>query len=95
MNFIHTVLSKRKLNWFVENKKVEGWFDPRFPTVQGTIRRGVNVDALKQFIIKQGASRRVITMEVSPTTTTIIIIIIAPSLQVHRPLSSSLAFHLL
>lgn len=63
MSFIHTVLSKRKLNWFVENKLVEGWFDPRFPTIQGTIRRGVDVDALKNFVIGQGASRRVITME--------------------------------
>ena len=63
MNFIHTVLSKRKLNWFVENKKVEGWFDPRFPTIQGCIRRGIDIAALKNFIIKQGASRRVITME--------------------------------
>jgi len=63
MNFIHTVLSKRKLNWFVENGKVEGWFDPRFPTVQGCVRRGINVDALKSFILSQGASRRVITME--------------------------------
>jgi len=44
----------RKLNWFVENNKVEGWFDPRFPTVQGCVRRGVNVGALKNFILMQG-----------------------------------------
>lgn len=33
-----------------------------FPTIQGCVRRGMNVDALKNFIIGQGASRRVITM---------------------------------
>merc|ERR1712115_615606 len=47
VNFTHTVLSKRKLTWFVENGKVTGWDDARFPTVRGVVRRGVNVNALK------------------------------------------------
>jgi glutamyl-tRNA synthetase len=63
MNFINTCLSKRKLQWFVDNDKVEGWFDPRFPTVQGVLRRGVTVEALKSFIYSQGASRRITDME--------------------------------
>lgn len=63
MNFVHTVLSKRRLTWFVDNNLVDGWFDPRFPTVQGCVRRGMNVDTLKTFMINQGASRRVVNME--------------------------------
>ena len=34
LNLARTVLSKRKLTWFVEQKIVEGWDDPRMPTVQ-------------------------------------------------------------
>lgn len=34
LNLINTVLSKRNLKWFVETGKVDGWNDPRFPTVQ-------------------------------------------------------------
>ena len=63
LNFVNTVLSKRKLNWFVETKRVDGWNDPRFPTVQGIIRRGMTIEALKEFILLQGASKN-ITLQV-------------------------------
>lgn len=63
LNFQYTLLSKRKLTWFVENGRVEGWNDPRFPTVQGILRRGLTVEALKQFILSQGASKNLNLME--------------------------------
>lgn len=62
MNFVNTVLSKRKLTWFVENGYVTGWDDARFPTVRGVVRRGLNIQALRQFMYAQGASRRVVNM---------------------------------
>jgi glutamyl-tRNA synthetase len=63
LNFLYTVLSKRKLTWFVEEKLVWGWNDPRFPTVQGFLRRGLTVKALRDFIATQGFSRRTVDME--------------------------------
>jgi bifunctional glutamyl/prolyl-tRNA synthetase len=63
LSMTNTVMSKRKLAWFVDNNMVDGWDDPRFPTVRGIIRRGLTIDALKQFIIAQGSSRSVVFME--------------------------------
>jgi len=57
LNLVSTVLSKRKLQWFVDNGHVEGWEDPRFPTVQGIMRRGMTANTLKKFMLEQGPSK--------------------------------------
>ena len=63
LNMMNTILSKRKLAWLVDEKIVDGWDDPRMPTVQGILRRGLTVDGLKQFIIAQGSSKHIVFME--------------------------------
>ena len=49
MNLSYTVLSKRKLKYLVDNNFVEGWDDPRMPTISGLRRRGYTSTAIRSF----------------------------------------------
>jgi glutamyl-tRNA synthetase len=65
LNFAYQLLSKRKLQWFVDNGVVPTWDDPRFPTIQGLMRRGVTKEALWEFILAEGASKNVVLMDMA------------------------------
>ncbi|MDH5231383.1 MAG: glutamine--tRNA ligase/YqeY domain fusion protein [Gammaproteobacteria bacterium] len=53
----YTVTSKRKLTSLVEEGHVEGWSDPRMPTIAGLRHRGYTPNALRQFCYRIGVTR--------------------------------------
>jgi glutaminyl-tRNA synthetase len=58
LNLTYTVLSKRKLIRLVQEKHVDGWDDPRMPTLSGLRRRGVPPEAIRNFCDRIGLARR-------------------------------------
>lgn len=60
-----TVLSKRRLLTLVEGKHVDGWDDPRMPTLAGLRRRGVPPEALRAFCERVGVSTRNSEVDIS------------------------------
>lgn len=57
LNITHVITSKRKLRQLVEEGHVDGWDDPRMPTLAGLRRRGYTPDALKLFCERSGTTK--------------------------------------
>lgn len=57
LNLTHTVMSKRKLRQLVEDGKVDGWDDPRMPTLRGLRRRGYPPAAIRAFVEHIGIAK--------------------------------------
>ena len=58
LNLNYTVMSKRKLLRLVEDGFVDGWDDPRMPTISGLRRRGYTPESIREFISRVGVAKR-------------------------------------
>jgi len=65
LNLEHTITSKRKLNQLVSEGFVDGWDDPRMPTISGMRRRGFPAAAIRDFVTRTGVTKKVHTVEMS------------------------------
>lgn len=57
LNLTNTVMSKRKLRELVENEAVDGWNDPRMPTISGLRRRGYTPASIRDFCDRIGVAK--------------------------------------
>jgi glutaminyl-tRNA synthetase len=57
LSLTYTMMSKRKLRQLVEEGRVNGWDDPRMPTLSGLRRRGYTPEAIRNFVTAAGVSR--------------------------------------
>jgi len=58
LNLNYTITSKRKLKYLVENNLVNGWDDPRMPTIQGLRRRGFTPQSIRNLCDRVGISKQ-------------------------------------
>ncbi|ENY3838461.1 glutamine--tRNA ligase [Vibrio vulnificus] len=58
LNLEYTVMSKRKLNQLVTEKLVNGWDDPRMPTISGLRRRGFTPASIREFCKRIGVTKQ-------------------------------------
>lgn len=58
LNLSYTVMSKRKLLELVNNNYVDGWDDPRMPTISGLRRRGYTPESIRAFSERVGVAKR-------------------------------------
>ncbi len=65
LNVTHTVMSKRRLLELVQEKIVDGWDDPRMPTISGLRRKGYTPESIRFFAEKVGVARRDNLIDVS------------------------------
>ena len=64
LNLSYTIMSKRKLLQLVNEKFVEGWDDPRMPTISAFRRRGYTPESIREFCDKVGVAKRENLIEV-------------------------------
>ncbi len=65
LNLSYTVMSKRKLLQLVKEKYVDGWDDPRMPTVSGFRRRGYTPESIRNFAEMIGVAKRDATTDIA------------------------------
>ena len=65
LNLTYTVMSKRKLLKLVQEKLVDGWDDPRMPTLSGLRRCGYTPEAIRKFVAKIGITKHNSTTDVA------------------------------
>ncbi len=65
LNLSHTVMSKRKLLQLVEQGYVNGWDDPRMPTISGLRRRGYTPESIRNFCERIGVAKKESTVDIA------------------------------